>query len=119
MIKLKRIRKESDIVVGGLYLETLQNRRSENNLINFLRWRITGKPMDYPGKCESSKNTRWVKANLVCFDDYVCESDITSLSDMGVTDNPYNDHKLYRIMKGTSMEELESMTYAQVEELAE
>lgn len=119
MINIKRIKTEVDIVVGGLYFETMQNGKSDNCVINFIRSRIAEKPIDYPdGGDEYLKGTRWVKTHLV-FDDEVYEGDIQSLRDMGVTDKPHNDHKLYRIMKGTSIKELEKLTYRQLKSLTE
>ena len=105
IIKIKR---EEQIEQGKTYLEILQDSLQDTDIVKYcsVRYLITGKPVAYedmmPGEdaemlSKSLYGSRWIKAVYVCDDGSIFKGSYHSLSDMGITDRPYNNHKLYYV----------------------
>jgi hypothetical protein len=120
MLKIRRIKKEEDFV-PGIYFETLQNESHIDADVNPMFYMITDPNVfDYPKECNVLKGTRWINVNVLWLHDNIFEiqeNDITSLRDMGITDTPHNNHKLYCILKG-NIYKIKELTYRQIEEMA-
>lgn len=100
---IKRILKEEDLKVGKIYLCIAQNDQPNTTRIRDCSYKfiVRSAPHTYCGDCGALKGTRWVSVKHI-YDWCKGESiyNIDSLRDMGITDKPHNNHKVYYLSCG-------------------
>lgn len=122
-MKIKRITKPEQINSSNnvLYFETQQNSRPNNILVKdcSLVWKMYGSPIKDKDIYPSAPGYLWVMASLIWGDKIESKKpEFHSIADMGVTDEPHNNHKLYCIEEG-SYERVKVLSLEQLEKLTE
>ena len=114
-LRIKRIRRKEEIQVGETYFETFQNTLEDNRLVDPIQFRVVGAPELYSGHCKELRGTWWIKT-LYSYNGSK-NPYLDSLGDMGVTDRPHNNHKLYQLLNG-KMGEVRKLTYGTLKQMA-
>jgi len=121
-MKIVEIKKEEQIEVGLTYLEILQNSAPDSDTVEKCsrRFLMKGYPVAYedvhhhPDKV--LHGSRWIKSCYIWDDGGRSTTNYHSLSDMGVTNIPYNNHKLYYVAP-EDMDAVRKLTIAEFKKL--
>jgi len=119
-MKIVEIKKEEQIEVGLTYLEILQNSAPDSYTVESCStcYLMKGHPVAYEDiepNADCLRGSRWILASYV-LKEWCSVARHVSLSDMGVTNRPYNDHKLYYIAP-EDMDAVRKLTIAEFKKL--
>jgi hypothetical protein len=116
------IKKEEQIEQDKIYLEIFQNNSPDTDTVKkcSIQFLMLGKPVVFEDVFHRPDSTllgsRWIKCSYVWGDGSISKADYHSLADMGVTNCPHNNHKLYYIAP-ENMEEVTKLTIAEFKNL--
>jgi hypothetical protein len=121
-MKIIKILKPEDIHPGDGYIETIPQLINDSNITveNLsLRYEFISTPGLYVNGSNGHYNGNlWILGKYVWSNKDKSEIDSHSLTDMGVTKNSHNGHKLYRIIEG-DFEDIENLTLEELDKIAQ